>query len=230
MNKFRVLLGISLGLLLPVTVLAADRTERNTANAGFLSDYSQLKPVEGRDGVLRYVDKSIDIKPYDKLYIEQVQVIVTAKDSHHKSIQPEAMQRIADTFRSAFIDAVSPAYSVLSEPTADALHVRLAITGIQPADTPRSATDFIPIKALFNLGRSVAGKSPKVAEMSGEMEVLDGQGHIVLANISTRKSEATLPQNDRITWQDLIPIAQAWAHQFRLGLDTARGLTPPKDN
>ena len=55
------------------------------------------------------------------------------------------------------------------------------------------------------------------------MEVLDGQGKLVAAALVTRKSDETLPQNDRVSWDDLRPIVHSWAKQFRQGLDELRG-------
>ena len=54
--------------------------------------------------------------------------------------------------------------------------------------------------------------------------MLDGQGRPVAAVVTTRKSDDTLPQNDRITWNDLSPIVNSWAKQFRQGLDELRGM------
>ncbi len=42
--------------------------------SGFLADYSKLKPVAGIDGTLRYIDTSANLRPYNKVMIDPVQV------------------------------------------------------------------------------------------------------------------------------------------------------------
>ncbi len=194
------------------------------SNSGFLTDYSRLRPVDGKEGVQRYVDRTVDWRPYSKLYIEPVQIVVSSDPEAYKGVQPDVLKRMADSFKTAFVNSVTPAYQIVNAPAADALQVRLAITEVHPDSTPLGVTDFIPIKALFNAGRAAAGASPRVAEISAEFEALDGKGRQIAAVTATRKSDETLPQSDKVTWNDLSPIVNSWAKQFRQGLDDLRGV------
>ena len=191
-------------------------------HSGFLSDYSKLRPVEGREGTQRYINRAANLRQYSKLYIDPVQIFVNT--DMHKGVQPDAMKRITDSFHKAFSDAVTPGYKIVSAPGPDVLRVRLAITGVQAISPPLGVTDFIPIKAIYNAGRAAAGEAPRLAELTAEVEVLDGQNQIVASAVSTRKSDKTLPQKDQITWSDLSPIVYTWAKQFRQALDEARGV------
>ena len=195
--------------------------------SGFISDYSKIRPVEGREGVQRHIDRSANLKSYNKLYIDPVQIFVSA-DNTYKGVQPDAMMRVTGAFYKAFVDSVTPAYQVVNAPGPDVLRVRLAITGVQPVSPPLGVTDFIPIKAIYNAGRAAAGEAPRMAELSAEIEVLDGQNRQVAAAVVTRKSDSTLSQADRITWSDLSPIVYAWAKQFRQSLDEVRGVAAGK--
>ena len=192
-------------------------------HSGFLTSYERLQPFEGREGVLRYIDRSANWRPYDKLFIEPVQIVIN-QDGPYKGVQPDAMKRITDSFHKAFVDAVTPAYRIVQAPGPDVLRVRLAIAGVQPVSPPLGVTDFIPIKAVFNVGRAMAGEAPRVAELTAEIEVLDSGNRQVAAAVVTRKSDQTLAQGDRITWSDLSSIVNSWARQFRLGLDDLRGV------
>jgi hypothetical protein len=198
-------------------------------NSGFLSNasYAKLKPVEGVDGAMRYVDKSIDIRPYTKILLDPVQVYL-APNPEYKGLQPDALKRMTDAFQAAFVDAVSSGYQVVTAPGPDVLRVRLAITGVQPVSPGLTPIDFLPIKALFNAGRAAAGAEPRVAEISAEIEVLDPNNRQVAAAVATRKSDKTLEQGSNIRWSDLQPIVVSWAKTFRQGLDTARGVAAPK--
>lgn len=223
MKKMFVIAGTVMSLLATGAVIAAD----NVAHSGFLPDYTKLKPVEGREGVLRFVDPSIDLRPYGKIYIDPVQVVVSTENGY-KGVQPDVLKRMADSFKDSFGNALTSGYQIVPAPGPDVLSIRLAITGIQPVSPPLGVTDFIPIKAIFNAGRAAAGDAPKVAELSAEIEVLDGKGRQAAAVVATRKAEKNLSQKDTITWNDLTPIVDAWSRNFRAALDEARGLGSAK--
>jgi len=197
------------------------------SNSGFLSDYSKLRPLEGADGTYRYIDGSANLKPYNKILIDPVQVFVTPGPDY-KGVQPDVLKRMTDAFRMEFVGAMLSGYQVVEQPGPDVLRIRLAITGVQPVKPDLGVTDFIPIKAVFNVARDAAGSAPQVAEMSAEAEVLDANGRVVGAAVSTRKAGKTLPQGDKITWADLQAIAATWAKGLRQQVDSARGYAPAK--
>lgn len=197
-------------------------TVAQVPNSGFLSDYSKLRPFEGAEGTYRYVDSNANLRPYNKILIDPVQVFVTPSQDY-KGVQPDVLKRMADAFRMEFVGAMLSGYQVVEKPGPDVLRVRLAITGVQPVRPDLGVTDFIPVKAVFNVARQVSGSVPHVAEMSGEAEVLDPSGHVVGAAVATRKASKTLPQGDKITWADLQAIAATWAKSLRQQLDQARG-------
>lgn len=200
----------------------------DSVNSGFLSNYSILTPVEGREGIQRYIDRSAQPRQYHKLYIDPVQVFLYNDQASYKGVQPDVLKRISDSFHGEFVNVVKNDYEIVNEPGPDVLRIRLAITGLQPVSPPLVVSDFIPIKAVFNAGRAAVGASPRLAEISAEIEVLNSQGRTVAAAVATRKSDKTLPQNDRVTWNDLKPIVGSWAKQFRQSLDEVHGTVSPK--
>jgi hypothetical protein len=193
-----------------------------TRFSGFLGDYSQLRPAPDREGVLLFLDKSANYQPYTKVMFDPVQVIVTPNPDYQ--IPPEETARMADALLRSFKQALEPAYQVVTQPGPDVLRVRAAITGIQPAKPAAGAIDYLPFKAIYNVGREAAGAGPRVAEMAAEMEVLDPSGKRVAAATATRKGETTLPQGGQITWNDLQAIDDYWAKSFRHRLDELRGV------
>jgi hypothetical protein len=202
-----------LATLCLMTALAAPAWATDAEVSGFLSDYSKLQAVEGNTSAKTYTDSSVDFSKYSKLYFRPSEIMITP-NPEYKGMQPDTFKRMTDNLDSAFKNAVMGKFEVVGAPGPDVLTVRLAISGVQPARTDMGITDFIPIKALFNVARSAAGASPKVAEMAGEMEVLDPSGKVVLAATSTRKGDTTLAQNDKVTWQEMSPIMQHWATNF----------------
>lgn len=195
----------------------------NVQVSGFLGDYSQLKALADRPGVMGYVDKSANYRSYTKVMLDPVEIVLVPNPDY-KGVQPDALKRMTDSFAAAFNNALQPDYKVTNTPGPDVLRVRLAITGVQPAKTDTTAADFIPLKALFNVARSASGGSPRVAEMTAEIEVLDPQGKRLAAATATRKGDKTLAQGDKVTWKEMEPIVNAWAKGFRQRLDELRGV------
>ena len=196
--------------------------ESPARHSGFLSDYYKLRPVEGVSGTYRYIDSSTNFRSYTKLMIDPVQIVMTP-NPEYKGMQPDAMKRMTDAFRMEFVGAVASGYQVVNQPGPDVLRIRLAITGVQPASPALGVTDFIPIKAVFNVARDAAGAAPHVAEMSAELEVLDPNGRVVASAVTTRKSDKNLSQGERITWADMQAVAASWAKGLRQNLDRLRG-------
>lgn len=193
---------------------------------GFLGDYSQLQPAPDREGVMLYIDKSVDLRPYTKLMIDPVQVLVTPVPEQ-PAVPADVVQRVGAQFQDSMRRALAPAYQIVDQPGPDVLRVRSAITGLQAARPEAGAMDYLPFKAIYNVGREAAGAGPRVAEMKAEIEVLDPRGKRVVAATATRKGDQKLPQGEQVTWESLQPITDFWARSFRERLDQLRGVTPP---
>jgi hypothetical protein len=212
-------------VLITAALLSACASTPPPAQSGFLGDYSKLQPASDREGVMIYVDQTADLRPYTKLYFDPVQVLVTPAPDQPPP-PPDVLQRIGGQFQSSLQRELVPAYQIVAAPGPDVLRVRSAITGLQPAKPEAGAIDYVPIKALYNVGREAAGSGPRVAEMRAEVEVLDPSGKRVVAATVTRKGDQQLPQGERITWESLPPITDYWAKNFRTRLDQLRGVTP----
>jgi hypothetical protein len=197
----------------------------NSKFSGFLGDYSQLKPAPDREGVLLFIDRSADYRPYTKVRFDPVQIYLTPNPDYPE-VPHHELTRMSDSLMSSFKHALEPAYQIVTQPGPDVLRVRTAITGLQPVKPPAGVVDYLPVKAIFNVGRDAAGAGPRVAEMSVEIEVLDPSGKRVAAATATRKGEQTLAQGNLITWHDLHAINEYWAKSFRHRLDELREAGP----
>lgn len=193
--------------------------------SGFLGDYSKLQPAKDRQGVALFLDRSRDYKAYTKVAFDPPEVVLVPNPDY-QGVQPDALKRMTDAVQASFRRALEPAYQVVDGSGPGVLKVRIAITGVQMVKPSLSPTDLIPVKAIFNLGRAAAGASPRVAEMTLEMEVLDDKGVRVAAAVATRKGDKTLPQGEQITWKELEPIASYWGTSFRQRLDELRNVKP----
>ena len=191
------------------------------AHSGFLGDYSKLKPAPDREGVLLYRDASAKVGPQTKIMFRPVEVYVVPS-ADYKGVQPDVLKRMTDEFLASFKRALTPGYEIVTAPGPDVLELRCAITGVQAVKPGLSPVDFLPIKAVFNAGRAAAGKSPLVAEMTAEMEVLDQNNTRLAAAVANRKGDKTLQQGENITWAHLQAISDYWAQNFRQRLDELR--------
>jgi hypothetical protein len=189
--------------------------------SGFLQDYSKLKAVPDRQGVMLYVNPAIKSRAYTKVMFQPVEVYVSPS-AEYKGIQPDAMKRMTDAFLDSFKRALTPGYEIVTAPGPGVLEVRTAITGVQPVKPGLTPVDFLPVKAVFNAGRAAAGKSPNVAELTAEMEVLDSDKNRLAAVVANRKGDKTLQQGEQITWAHLQAISDYWAKTFRQRLDELR--------
>lgn len=214
-------------LLVTLALLGACKSTPENTQTGFLGDYSQLQPAPDREGVMLYVDRSFDFRPYTKLMFDPVQVMVQPTPEQPQ-VPQDVLQRISGQFQESLRANLGPTYQIVNQPGPDVLRVRSAITNIQAAKPPAGAVDYLPIKALYNVGREAAGAGPRVAEMQSEIEVLAPNGKRVIAATATRKGDERLPQGDTITWETLQPITDYWAKNIRTRLDQLRGVgTPP---
>lgn len=202
---------------------AAGAPEGQTS--GFLGDYSQLKPAPDREGVMLFIDKSGDYRPFTKVMFDPVQVYV-APSPAQAQLAPDVVNRMSENFLVSFRKALEPKYQVVATPGPDVLRVRTAITGIQPVKPEREAIDYLPFKALYNVGREAVGSGRRVAEMTAEMEVLAPNGKRIAAATATRKGDKVLPQGEKVTWSQLSSITDYWAKSFRQRLDELRGEAP----
>jgi hypothetical protein len=198
-------------------------TVENAPRSGFISNYSQLKP-EGRS-TLRYINRSANWKAYNKIMFEPVAVILSDNPEYSaNNLSPAVKKRIADGMLNAMKQAVGQDFQLVNTPGPDVIRIRSAITGIQATDPALTPTDFIPVKAVFNAGRAAAGMSPRVVEITGEMEILDPNNRQIAAGIASRKADESLPQGKSITWDDMDKLINTWAKRFHnVLLDAKRG-------
>jgi hypothetical protein len=195
-------------------------------HSGFLGDYSQLKPAPDREGVELYIDRSVDYRPYTKLMIDEVQVLYTPSADQPQA-PPEAIARMRANFRQSLQQALAPTYQIVTTPGPDVLRIRGAITGVQAVKPPTGASDWLPIKAIYNAGRAVTGTSARLVEMTAEMEALDPSGKRVVAAVATRRGDKTLSQGEQVSWAELQSISDYWAKGFRGRLDELRLVATP---
>jgi hypothetical protein len=190
-------------------------------NSGFLSDYSKLAPAADNPNTKLWISKEFDFKPYQQVRLDPVEVWVSPT-SQYKGASPDVLKRMADSFTSAFRNALQPGYQLVDKQGPGVLHIRLAITGVNLVKPDLKPTDVLPIVFLF---RAASGATEdKNVVLTGEMQVLDPTNNVVAAAVSNGTSDKTIAQKQDITWKDLQSITDNWAKGLRRRLDEARGV------
>ena len=136
-------------LLLCTTDLVAD-------DSGFLSDYSQLKPVKGTDIQMYTAPNAYtDLKNYTAVMIDQPELVI-AEDSKYKGIKPDDAKAVADTMRKALSDAVTRngRVKVVDKPGPGVLYARMAASNVHLKKKSRGVLGYTP--AGFVIGSAVS--------------------------------------------------------------------------
>ena len=171
-------------LLSAATALAAD-------NSGFLTDYSQLKPVAGSD-IQTYAAPNTftELKNYKAVMIDQP-VFIIAPDSKYKGLKPDEAKDVADALRAKMSNKVSEngRFFVVDKPGPEVLYVRIAATNIHLNKKSRGLLGYTPIG--FVVGGAVsAGQQMQqkiiLQDMNLEIELQDSQTQKVLAAMVDR--------------------------------------------
>lgn len=206
------------------------RTPSPAAPSGFLQDYSLLAPDPHDPGYQRYVAPGIEFQRYRKFMVDDPVFIVNTGNAY-TSVDPARLRAISDYYKSRMAAALGRHYQVADAPGPGVARLRTAVVGLVQVRAQFKVRDLIPVKAMFDAARMVAGKSPQVLRMSIEGELLDSEsGKLLGETIDSRESRQTVagasapPSNDQI--HELIDF---WVSRFVARLDRANGYPADPD-
>jgi hypothetical protein len=203
--------------------------------AGFLSDYSKLKPKGGGSEAYSYRDPSADMGKYDKLMVDRIKVYLK-EDAPSKQIDPAELKELADYFHQAIVKAVEPAYPVVNEPGPDVLRVRVAITDLVPnAPEASVVTLVVPFVWVGEAGAGVAkgkaGSTPFIGEATVEAEALDSASSKQLAAYIEERvgKKYNWTQGVDTAVKDYVKAYSTWAYTKQAMDQWAQGLRKALD-
>ncbi|MCK5481347.1 MAG: DUF3313 domain-containing protein, partial [Gammaproteobacteria bacterium] len=212
-----VVLSILIAALLPMSsALAEDKPEFS----GFLGNYSDFRESKRVEGAWVYSRPDFtvdDLKHYDKLIIDPVQMMVHKK-AETKTISQETRERVAGYFREAIRKAMEPDYKVVDAPGKDVIRVRAAITNLVPKDVDHAAYEYLPVMLVFRAGKKAArtatDKQEITVEATLEMEFDDSvTGERLMAIVDGhRGARVTVKEGEPdIDWQHVTAALDYWA-------------------
>jgi hypothetical protein len=202
-SRFIVSLAMASALLAGMAPSIAT-AEDKPAFSGFLGDYSGFQESERVKGAWAYSKPGADIKilkNYNKIMLDPVQVHGGADDVF-KDIDPAELQKAAESFHAMLASTIGSDYPVVTEPGADVLHMRAALTGSVPRDPKHGVTSYLPVMLVFRAGKaathSATDKQEIQVEVTVEMEFLDSLSNerLFAAVDSHRGSKEAVPDAD----------------------------------
>jgi hypothetical protein len=141
-----------------------------------------LQPNPQQAGQLVYRKPGIDLKTYHSLIIEPLTFIEHQPDGQWQLLQAGEANRIDRAYRDQLQQALQTAgIAVVQEPAPGVARLRVAITGFRHDKPGLAVSDFIPVKAVFNLARKAIGAEPYLLQVSTLGQLEDAQSGMLLA-------------------------------------------------
>ena len=232
MKSRHILSLVMAGALLAGMTPSITADEEKPAFSGFLGDYSGFKEGEKVKGAWAYSRPGTGIevlKNYNKIMLDPVQVY-GGSDDIFKDIEPAELQRAAESFHAILASTIGSDYPIVTEPGADVLHMRAALTGSVPRDPKHGVASYLPVMLVFRAGKaathSATDKEEIQVEVTVEMEFLDSLSNerLFAAVDSHRGSKEAVPESDPdYSAKTMDKAFEFWAGTIKDRLDEGHG-------
>lgn len=211
-------------ILLTGFVLYGCAATPKVEQSGFIQDSPQFQPgpSDGVDQV--YIKPGADLRKYNRVMLDEVQFFLK-KGAAKQGLQASELKELADTFHRAVFEALGTAYPLVTEPGADVLRIRAAITDIETSNPAVSGiTTVLPVGLAISVGKkAVGGSYSGVGGASMEVEFLDS-----MANERLAAAIDTFNGSKMSGFSKLGATKEAfefWAKRLRVTLDKAHGVS-----
>jgi hypothetical protein len=215
------LLG-ALALSLVVSACATTRQTRSVEQTGFLGDYSQLRPGEGDEAQLIYIDARADFSSYDAVIIDSVTLW---GESEAAKLPPKEGQALTDYLYQALHDQLSQDYKIVGAPGPGVLRLRVAIAEAKGSNVVgNSVTTVIPqLRMLSTLTGVSSDTQVFVGKAAIEGEITDSiTSRRLMAAVDERAGGKTI-RGGLAKWSDVKNAFDFWAQRLRTRLQEERG-------
>lgn len=222
-------------LTILVAMLAACSTSQTkpsraapaSSHSGFLQDYTLLQADPADPGYLHYVAPGAQASQYRKFIIDDP-VFALNTGGEYVALDPAQIASITDYYKSRMAAALAPHYQVVTAPGPGVARLRVAVVGMVEVQPQLKVRDLVPLKALFDVGRRVAGKNPYVLRMSFEAEAKDSEtGRLIGETVDSRESKSTVAgKSAQPADEQMHDLVDYWVARFVARLDKANGFGP----
>ncbi|MGG5890070.1 DUF3313 domain-containing protein [Falsiroseomonas sp. HC035] len=181
--------------------------------SGFLSreTVALLRPSD--TGSRLYINPNIDLRRYNKVIIEPVQLWLVPENS---KLTEEQRKVVANAFYAALREHLGRDLQIVERPGPGTMVISTAIREVREGGNPVLSTisTFMPPARLAREGANLmTGSDPMVGGAAGEMAVTDSEtGQLLAAAVDSR--DATAGARVRTSrWDDVQSVVRFWAAQ-----------------
>ncbi|MBQ4862626.1 DUF3313 domain-containing protein [Pseudoalteromonas sp. MMG013] len=194
---------------------------------GFLEDYQLLKPNEEYPDVLMYRSPQLNkarMQKINTIYLPKFEVWLNANDNaEFLSINQSHIIKLSHYMQSQLQKKLSPYYqvvtikpSVLSENT---LVVKGAFTNIDFQETSLDVRDFVPVKLVYNAGKSAYLAATEQTEVVTSVSLesafyIAEQIEPVFMMTASKQLEAVIKANGEENVQAVKAVLDIWVNNF----------------
>jgi hypothetical protein len=228
-----------LAVLVVVVLLGAGCTATRARRgepeeSGFLRDYSQLQKNPEYPAALVYVRPGVQWSHYNSVQLESVGLW----GSDTTNISAEDRQMLTDTLYKSLYDELSKYFTVTSQPSANTLRLRVALTQGQGAKVGlRTITTVVPQMRLLGSVVGLAGDTATtVGSATVEIEILDPvTNQRLAAAVDARAGTKVLfAKRAYQTWGDVTAACEYWSKRIawqlaRHGVQRKAGVGMPEE-
>jgi len=207
-------LAITIMLAMLATGFASwSHSDTESQNSGFLSDYSELKPVPGNPAAMIYIapDAPDTMKTFKSAFIEQAEIFISP-DSPYKGIKPDDLKLLADTFSGLVEDEVKGKYAIVEQNGPGVLRFRFAISNVVLATKhSHNPLAYTPVGAAIHLTRKALSDNLmmkyNLSAATLELEILNGgTGEVLGAGTERHVGTQVQPageEGEKTSWEEV---------------------------
>jgi hypothetical protein len=200
--------------------------------SGFLGDYSGFQESERVKGAWTFTRPGFninDFEKYNRVILDPV-VIYDGPDNAFKDIDPADLQQAADNFHAQLASTLGSDYPVVTEPGADVLRLRAALTGSVPRPPEHGLLSYTPVGLVFRVGKaatdSATDKEEIQVEVTMEVEFMDSiSNERLMAGVDSHMAgKKTVEKSDPdYNAKTMDEAFRFWAQTIKDRLDEAHG-------
>ena len=184
--------------------------------SGFLPDYSILKPATSASGapVMRWVKPGLDLNQYSSVLVEKPQFYPKPQPSDQ--VSQKTLNDISTYLQQAMQRELAGRLRIVSQPDADTLVIRSAITAVDVSAEGLKVYEVIPIALAVAAASTAAGTRDEDTSIYVELQALDGGTSKPVAEVVRKGTGLQLENNStQLTVKDLAPVLDVWAKDAR---------------
>jgi hypothetical protein len=198
---------------------------RKARPAGFLGDYSQLKPGAEGQALLVYVNAKADFKKYDKILMDPIRAYA-GKDSKIAKVSKEDLQALLNYFDATVREQLKSDYTFVAEPGPGVMRLQIALTEASDSSVVLDCLSSVtpPGIALSGLKQLATGAPTSTGSVGAECQAVDSMSKVRLfAAVDARVGQKYTGKFDKFNeWRAAQGAFDYWAGRLKARLAEVR--------